>query len=135
VLPVGLLTMVTQQQIQQQRRPEVLANGVFAVSEEVGDAQGLFDLLEEHFDAPAAFVECAHAAGGPRGVVRNEDHGGFLDVEFDEHFHPPEGVGIQVAAFRRFKENEIVAQGLPGGLFEKPFLTVWAMFSFARVTQ
>ena len=106
VRPVGWLTMMAQQEVQQQRRPELPANGVFAVPEEVRDAQGLFDLIEEYFNAPAAFGERSHSAGGPCGVVRNEDRGGLLAVEFDEHFHPPEGVGVLVSAF--------------GGLFEEP---------------
>ncbi len=92
---------------------------MFAVPEEVGDAKGLFDLLEEDLDAPAAFVECAHTAGRPCGVVGDEDHDGFLAIEFDEHFHPPDGVGVLVEAFGGFEQDEVVAQDLPSGLFEE----------------
>ncbi len=111
--------MVAQQQVSQQRRPELPANGMFAFPEEAGDAQSLSDLLEEDLDAPAAFVERTHAARDQGGVVGDEDHDAFLAVEFDEHFHPPEGVGVLMTTFGGLEQDQIIPQDLPGGLLEK----------------
>jgi hypothetical protein len=36
------------------------------MAEEVGQLEGLFEFLEEHFDAPAAAIEVRHTLGAPR---------------------------------------------------------------------
>lgn len=119
VRPASLLGLVPQQYIQQQRRPELPANGVFVVPEEVADAEGLFDLLEEDLDAPAAFVERADGAGGPLGVVGDEGHQDALAVEFDEHFHPPQLDGILTAGFGGAQDDKVVALDVALGFFEE----------------
>jgi hypothetical protein len=84
------------------------------VAEEVADLEGLLQLLEEDFDAPACLIELADARCRPFGVVGDEGHDDFLAVHLDEHFHAPEGFGILAAAFRAFEQDEVVAQDFSG---------------------
>ena len=58
-----------EQDVEQKRRPDLPAHGVFVVAEEVGQLQGLFDLLKEDLDLPAAAVEVGHAGGGSVELV------------------------------------------------------------------
>lgn len=117
--PASLLGLVPQQYIQQKRGPELPADGVLVVPEEIADAEGLFDLLEEDFDAPAAFVERADGAGGPVGVVGDEGHQDALAVKLDEHFHPPQFDGVLIAGFLGAQDDEVVALDVALGFFEE----------------
>ncbi len=56
VAPRGQEGLVAQQQIAQGSAPDLPAHGVGAVTQEVGELEGLFDLLEEGFDRPTAKV-------------------------------------------------------------------------------
>ena len=104
--PVGLLAIVAPQQVQHQRRPKLPADGTFSIPERVADAQNLFDLLKQDLDAPAAFVERTLASRDPSSVVGGEGHDASLAVEFDEHFHPPEGVGVLTTTFGGHEQNQ-----------------------------
>src|SRR5271154_3897674 len=46
-----------QQHIQQQRHPQLPPHRIGALSKKIRQLQRLFDLLEEHFNLPAAAVE------------------------------------------------------------------------------
>jgi len=50
VWPLGAPSLEAQQHIHQQSRPELPADGLLGVAEEVADLQGLFDLFEEDLD-------------------------------------------------------------------------------------
>ena len=82
--PLGEVAQVAQENIGQERHPNLPAHGVGVVSQEVGDLQRLFDLLEEDLDLPAAAVKVRHGVRTPQEVIRQEDHFAFLPV----HFHP-----------------------------------------------
>ncbi len=65
--------MRAQGHVEQECRPELPADGLLAVTQEVAELEGLFDLLEEHFDAPARLIEVAYAAGTPFEIVGDEE--------------------------------------------------------------
>ena len=56
VAPTVGESQVTQQDIEQQRRPHLPEDRVFVVAEEVAQLERLFDLLKKRLDRPAAFV-------------------------------------------------------------------------------
>ena len=122
--PVRCLALVSQQDIDEQGRPELPTDGVFAVAEEVADFERLFDLFEEDLDAPARLVKRAHAAGGPGEVVGDEDHDDFFAVDGDEHFDAAKLDGVLFFAFGGFQGDEVIAQDLAGGLFQEFFANV-----------
>src|SRR5512135_2701710 len=57
VAPLAQPSTEAQQEIQQQRRPYLPAHRASRVAQKVGQLERLLDLLEEHFDLPAAPVE------------------------------------------------------------------------------
>lgn len=67
--PVHRLRLEAHQNVEKQGCPKLPADGVFTVAEEVTDLQGLFDLLEEYFDAPPGLIEFTDRAGSPLRVV------------------------------------------------------------------
>ena len=74
VAPLAQPGAEAQQHIGQQGRPHLPAHGVGGVAKEVSQLEGLFDLLEEHLDAPAAAVEVSDGLGAPCQIVGQEDH-------------------------------------------------------------
>src|SRR5664279_5855372 len=63
VRPLAQMGGEAQEHIGQQRRPDLPFDGVGAVTQEVSQLQGLFEFLEEEFDAPAAAVEVGDGLG------------------------------------------------------------------------
>ena len=57
--PIRARMKVTQTHIEQQSCPDLPLNGVAIMAEEVAKLQGLFDLFEEHLDAPSTLVQFA----------------------------------------------------------------------------
>ena len=53
-----------QQHVGQQGCPDLPAHGVGVVTQEIGQLQGLFEFLEEGFDAPTAAIEIGDGLGG-----------------------------------------------------------------------
>ena len=53
--PLGEVTQVTEENVSQQGHPNLPADGVGVVPEEVSDLQGLFDLFEENFNQVNTF--------------------------------------------------------------------------------
>jgi hypothetical protein len=45
------------QDVEQQRRPELPADRICAVAQEIAQLQALLDLFKEHFDLPAAAIQ------------------------------------------------------------------------------
>ncbi len=111
--PVHHAAEETHQHVEQQRRPELLADGVLAVAEEVAELQGLLDLLEEHFDTPARLIEFAHTRGAPFGVVGDEDHHDLLAIHTHDHFHPSDEFGMLGTALRSLQQDQIITQDPP----------------------
>ena len=84
VAPLAQMGAKAQEDIGQQCRPDLPLDGVGTMAEEVGQLQGLFELFEEDFDAPAAAVEVGDGLGAPRQVVGQENHFAQLAVHLDE---------------------------------------------------
>ena len=89
------------------------------MTQKVADAEGLFDLFEKYFYAPAAFVKCSHGAGCPLGIVGDEGHQHAFAVEFDEHFYPSQFDGVLLAAFADTEQDDVVTLDVALGLFEE----------------
>ena len=83
VRPVRAPCLETQQQIHQQRRPKLPADGLLGVAEEVADLQGRFDLLKKDLDGPTALVESTDTGSGPIHVVGNKNHLDLFAVDLD----------------------------------------------------
>ena len=73
VAPVGQVRLETQQHVDQQCGKNLPAHGIGTMSQETGELQSLFDLLEEHFDVPAPTIQIARRGGAPGQVVGDED--------------------------------------------------------------
>ena len=58
-----------EQDVEQERGPDLPADGIGAVTEEVAELEGLLDLLEEDLDLPAAAVEVGDGGRSPVKVV------------------------------------------------------------------
>jgi len=84
VRPLAQPGAEAQQHIGQQGRPDLPFDGAGAVAEEVGQLEGLFEFLEEGFDAPAAAIQVGDGLGAPLQVVRQENHFAELAVHLDE---------------------------------------------------
>lgn len=63
-----------QQDKDEQSHPDLPVDGVGAVAEEVGQLQGLLDLIEERFDLPAATVQIGDTGVAPYEVIGEELH-------------------------------------------------------------
>src|ERR1035437_6153557 len=84
VAPLAQPGTEAQQQIGQQGRPDLPADGVGGVAQEVRQLERLFDLLEEHLDLPTAAVEVGDGLGAPLQVVGQENHLPKLAVHLDQ---------------------------------------------------
>ena len=73
-----------QRHIGQQGGPDLPADGVGVVAEEVGELKGLFEFFEEALDAPAAAVKIGDGLGAPFHIVGEENH----FAEFAVHLDP-----------------------------------------------
>ena len=92
--PLALESDKSKQYIKQQCGPELPTDGVLGVPEEVTDFEGLLDLFEEGFDAPAAAIQIADTGSGPLKVIGQEDHGGPFAVDLDPCLDPAQSLGI-----------------------------------------
>lgn len=101
-----------QQHIGQERGPDLPLHGVGAVAEEVRQLEGLFDLLEEHLDFPAAAVKVGDGLRAPLQVVREKGHLPELAVHFDQRHHAAQLDGI-VFAGRAGQADQVVAEDVP----------------------
>ena len=73
-----------QQHIGQQGRPDLPAHGVGVVAQKVGQLQGLFEFLEEGFDAPTAAIEIGDGLGTPNEVIGQENHFPHFPVHLNQ---------------------------------------------------
>ena len=82
MIPVGKKGEISQEEIDQERRPNLPAHDIGAGAQEVGQLEGLFDLFEEDFDLPAAAVEIHNARRAPLQVVAQKNHLYFPPVHW-----------------------------------------------------
>ena len=94
VRPPAAPSEEAQEQMDEQRGPDLPLDGVGVVAEEVDQLHGLLELFEKCFDGPAAPVEIGHSAGTPGEVVGEENHFAFLAVDLDQGGDPAQDAGI-----------------------------------------
>ena len=111
VRPLAQPGAEAQQHIGQQGRPDLPFDGAGAVAEEVGQLEGLFEFLEEGFDAPAAAIQVGDGLGAPLQVVRQENHFAELAVHLDEGRDAAEFDGIMFGGGTG-QGDQVVAQNI-----------------------
>ena len=111
VAPLAQMGAEAQQHIGQQRRPDLPFNGPLAVAEKVSQLEGLFEFLEEGFDAPAAAIQVGDSLGTPCEVVRQKNHFTEFAVHFDERDDAAEFNGIMLGSRTR-QSDQVVAQNV-----------------------
>src|SRR5271156_3338355 len=62
------------QDVEQQRRPDLPADRVGAVAQEIAQLQALLDLFKEHFNLPTAAIQIGHTGGAPGEIVSQKLH-------------------------------------------------------------
>ena len=88
VAPLAQECTKAQQQIHQQRCPNLPPHGVGIVAEEVRQLERLLQFLEKDFDAPAAAIEIGDGLRAPSQVVGQEHHLPPFTVHFDQRHDP-----------------------------------------------
>jgi len=111
VAPLAEASPEAQQQIDEQGCPHLPAHGVGVVAEEVGQLEGLFEFLEEHFNAPAAAIQVSDGLRAPAHVVGQENHFPELAVHLDQG-----GDAAQLDRIKLFgragQDDQVVAQNV-----------------------
>jgi hypothetical protein len=92
-------------QVAQQRDPDLQFDRVGVVPEKVAQLQGLFELLEEHFDAPAAAIEIGDAGGTPNQVVGQKHHLHHPPVNLHLSHDSPHHLGVILARLLVFSKR------------------------------
>ena len=110
--PLTLECDKAQQDIKEQCRPELPADGMLGVPKKVTDFEGLLDLLEEGLDTPAAAIQITDARSSPFKVIGQEDHGCPFPVNLNPCLNAPHPSGILRPGFRRDQGDLIVTDNV-----------------------
>ena len=110
VRPLAFERDKSQQNVEQEGGPELPADSMLGVAEEITDFKGLFDLIEEGLDSPAAAVQVADAGRSPVQIVGEKDHDSFLSVDFDESLNAPQSLRILSPGLGANQGNLIVTE-------------------------
>src|SRR6516225_4359603 len=98
------------QDVEQQCRPDLPANRVGAVAQEIAQLQALLDLLKEHFNLPAATIQISHTASAPPHIVGQKLHLAPLAIDFYIRPAPPYRFWIIGPRVFVFEHHKLVAQ-------------------------
>jgi hypothetical protein len=120
VAPLAQPSREAQQDIGQQGRPHLPAHRVGGVAQEVGQLEGLFDLFEEHLDAPAAAVEVGDGLGAPLQVVGQKNHFTKFAVHLDPSHDTAQFDRIGFGRRAAGQDDQIVTQDVPVGPVLEP---------------
>src|SRR5258705_5556024 len=82
------------QDVEQQCRPDLPADRICAVAQEIAQLQALLDLFKEHFDLPAAAIQISHTGGAPLEIVSQKLHLALLALDFHQCSYPAHRFGI-----------------------------------------
>ncbi len=121
VRPVVAPSEKAKEEMHEQRGPDLPLHGVGAVAEEVDELHRLLELLEEHFDLPAAAVQVAHGDGTPVQMVGEENHDPFLAVDFDHRRHAAQELRIIFLGVHALEHDQIVAPDAGIGVLGQAF--------------
>lgn len=122
VWPLAYVMDVSEKKIQQKCRPELPADGMLGVAEEVAEFEGLLDLLEEGFDTPATLVQVADARGCPIQIIGEEDHDNPFTINFDPCLDSAQPLWILSFGLGADQGNLIVTEDVCGR-FTQPLAT------------
>ena len=114
--PLTLESDKPKQDIKEQCRPELPTDGVLGVSQEVADFEGLLDLFEEGFDAPAAAIQIADTGSGPLKVVGQENHGSPFPVNLDPCLDAAQSLWILRSGLRSHQGDLVITDDVALGL-------------------
>lgn len=98
-----------QEDISQECRPDLPAHGVGVVTQKVGQLQGLFEFLEEGFDAPTAAIEISDGLGAPSEIVGQENHFPHFSIHLDQCHNAAQADRI-IFGRRAGQFDQVVAQ-------------------------
>ena len=70
VIPAAHHAQKAHQDVEQQCGPNLPADRVGAVAQEIAQLQALLDLFKEHLDLPAAAIQISNATRAPLEIVR-----------------------------------------------------------------
>ena len=117
VLPRMAEGQEADQQVGQQADPDLPAYGIGVMAKEVGELDGLLDLLEEYLDIPPATVKFGYRPGAPAEIIGQELQLPIFSIEFDQRDHAAQTLGVGSAAGIGGQFNDFVAQhaGVVGG--------------------
>src|SRR6266498_2275191 len=110
--PFAYPSAEAQEHIGQERRPYLPAYCIGVVSQEVGQLQRLFDLLEEYLDLPATPIQIDDGLCAPFQVIRQKRHFPQLPVHFHHGDDPPQPRRIEPTRSRGFHLHHVVAQNI-----------------------
>jgi hypothetical protein len=113
--PPAQVSTEPQQHVGQQGGPDLPLDGAFAVPQEVGQLEGLFEFLEEDFDRPAAAIKIGDGLGAPGDVVGQENHFTQFAVHFDHGGEAAQFNGINFLPRRVGQGNQVVAEDVALG--------------------
>src|SRR5271165_4401664 len=82
VIPATDHAEKTHKDIEQQCRPDLPADRVCAVAQEIAQLQALLYLFKEHLDLPAAAIQISDTAGAPLQIVSQKLHLALLAIDF-----------------------------------------------------
>src|ERR1039458_357332 len=99
-----------QEHIDQQSRPYLPADSVCAVTQEIGQLEGLLDLLKEGFDGPAATVKVGDTGRTPHHVVCEENHFLFNPVNFYQSGDATHQFGVVGQGGDITQDDDLIAQ-------------------------
>ena len=116
--PLALEGDKSKQHIKQHGCPKLPAYGMLGVAKEVAYLEGLFDLLEEGFDTPAASIQIADTRSSPIEVVGQENHGGPFAVDLDPGFDSAQAFRILPAGLVSDQSDLVVADDITFGSFQ-----------------
>ena len=110
MVPAAHHAQKTHQDVEQQCHPDLPADGVCAVGQEIAQLQALLDLFKEHFDLPTAAIQISHTAGAPLEIVSQKVHLTLLALDFHQSPHSTHGLGIIGPGVFVFEHHKFVAQ-------------------------
>lgn len=110
--PLTQVGAEAQEDIGQQGGPDLPFDGAFTVPQKVGQLEGLFEFLEEDFDAPAAAIKIGDGLGAPGDVVGQENHRAQRAVHFDPGGDPAQFNGINFLHRRVGQNNQVIAEDI-----------------------
>ena len=95
MLPTAEVSEVAQDDVSEERYPDLPLHGLLIVANEVAELYTLLEFLEEDLYRPTTLVEIADAAGSQVHVVGDEDHNLLFTVDEHSCFDPSKSLRVR----------------------------------------